>query len=91
MRLTINYVLRSFLENLRLIANENRSCAAFFFGSMGESSVVVNIKFFFGDGRRQSLVELMRSYPVLPVHQVIADVSLCLSCPCNRSTAATPF
>ncbi len=35
------------------------------------------VKFFFGDGRCQSLIELMGPYPVIPVHQVVADVALC--------------
>jgi len=48
------------------------------------------VKFFFSDGRRQALLELMRSYPVIPVHQVMADVPLCLSCRRNRLTASTP-
>src|SRR3569833_2801524 len=36
------------------------------------------IKFFLGNGGRQSIVELMRTLPVVPVHQIMADIPKCL-------------
>src|SRR3569833_1950040 len=33
-------------------------------------------KFFLYDGWRQSIVELMRPLPVVPVHQIMADIPL---------------
>src|SRR3569833_4612130 len=37
-----------------------------------------SFKFFLGNGGRQSIVELMRPLPVVPVHQIMADIPMCL-------------
>ena len=34
------------------------------------------IKFFLGNCRRQPFIELMRTYPVVSVHQVVTDISM---------------
>src|SRR3569832_1186667 len=37
-----------------------------------------SFKFFLGNGGRQSIVELMRPLPVVPVHQIMVVFLLCL-------------
>src|SRR3569832_562327 len=37
-----------------------------------------SFKFFLGNGGRQSIVELTRPLPVVPVHQIMADIPMCL-------------
>src|SRR3569833_744145 len=37
-----------------------------------------SFKFFLGNGGRQSIVELMRPLPVVPVHQIMADIPMFL-------------
>src|SRR3569833_2846768 len=37
-----------------------------------------SFKFFLGNGGRQSIVELMRPLPVVPEHQIMADIPMCL-------------